>query len=105
MKKLLLSLLLFPTLLLGQFSGPSDSDTSDREGGASLVWLGTPSNASESVSNIRVGDTIVLGIKISSYTTSKTSIDYAHIDVQIDKRLYTYQNETFSTEVSNNSNL
>tara|TARA_R110002012_G_scaffold280463_2_gene468981 strand:+ start:79 stop:2388 length:2310 start_codon:yes stop_codon:yes gene_type:complete len=103
MKKLLFSLLLFPSLLLGQFSGPSDSDTSDREAGASLVWLGTPSNASESVSNIRVGDTIVLGIKISSYTTSKTSIDYAHIDVQIDKRLYTYQNETFNTEVSNNT--
>jgi len=103
MKKLLFSLLLFPTLLLGQFSGPSDSDTSDREAGASLVWLGTPSNASESVSNIRVGDTIVLGIKISSYNASKTSIDYTHIDVQIDKRLYTYQNETFSSEVSNNT--
>ena len=103
MKKLLFSLLLFPSLLLGQFSGPSDSDTSDREAGASLVWLGTPSNASESVSNIRVGDTIVLGIKITSYESSKTSIDYAHIDVQIDKRLYTYQNETFNTEVSNNT--
>ena len=103
MKKLLLSLLLFPSLLLGQFSGPSDSDTSDREAGASLVWLGTPSNASESVSNIRVGDTIVLGIKVTSYNSSKTSLDYAHIDVQIDKRLYTYQNETFNTEVSNNT--
>ena len=103
MKKLLFSLLLFPTLLLGQFSGPSDSDTSDREAGASLVWLGTPSNASESVSNIRVGDTIVLGIKVTSYNSSKTSLDYAHIDVQIDKRLYTYQNETFNTEVSNNT--
>ena len=103
MKKLLLSLLLFPTLLLGQFSGPSDSDTSDREGGASLVWLGTPSNASESVSNIRVGDTIVLGIKLTSYNASKTSIDYTHIDVQMDKRLYTYVNETFSSEVSNNT--
>jgi hypothetical protein len=103
MKKLLFSLLLFPTLLLGQFSGPSDSDTSDREGGASLVWLGTPSNASESVSNIRVGDTIVLGIKLTSYNASKTSIDYTHIDVQMDKRLYTYVNETFSSEVSNNT--
>ena len=103
MKKLLFSLLLFPSLLLGQFSGPSDSDTSDREGGASLVWLGTPSNASESVSNIRVGDTIVLGIKLTSYNASKTSIDYTHIDVQMDKRLYTYVNETFSSEVSNNT--
>ena len=103
MKKLLFSLLLFPTLLLGQFSGPSDSDTSDREGGASLVWLGTPSNASESVSNIRVGDTIVLGIKLTSYNASKTSIDYAHIDVQIDKRLYTNTGHEFSTEVSNNN--
>ena len=103
MKKLLFSLLLFPTLLLGQFSGPSDSDTSDREGGASLVWLGTPSNTSESVSNIRAGDTIVLGIKISSYNASKTSIDYAHIDVQIDKRLYTHLNQTFNSEVSGNS--
>jgi len=100
-----IALMLIPTLVLGQFSGPSDTDTSDREGGASLVWLGTPSNASESVSNIRVGDTIVLGIKISSYNASKTSIDYAHIDVQIDKRLYTYlnQNPTFSSEVSGNS--
>jgi len=103
MKKLLFSLLLFPSLLLGQFSGPSDSDTSDRDGGASLVWLGTPSNASESVSNIRVGDTIVLGIKLTSYNASKTSIDYTHIDVQMDKRLYTYVNETFSSEVSNNT--
>lgn len=98
-----MALMLIPTLGLAQFSGPSDSDTSDREAGASLVWLGTPSNASESVSNIRVGDTIVLGIKITSYNSSKTSLDYAHIDVQIDKRLYTYQNETFNTEVSNNS--
>lgn len=98
-----IALMLIPTLGLAQFSGPSDSDTSDREAGASLVWLGTPSNASESVSNIRVGDTIVLGIKITSYNSSKTSLDYAHIDVQIDKRLYTYQNETFNTEVNNNS--
>lgn len=98
-----IALMLIPTLGLAQFSGPSDSDTSDREAGASLVWLGTPSNASESVSNIRVGDTIVLGIKITSYNSSKTSLDYAHIDVQIDKRLYTYQNETFNTEVSNNT--
>ena len=105
MKKLLFSLLLFPSLLLGQFSGPSDSDTSDREAGASLVWLGTPSNASESVDNIEVGDTIVLGIKITSYESSKTSIDYAHIDVQIDKRLYTYQNRTFNSEVTGNSNF
>ena len=105
MKKLLFSLLLFPSLLLGQFSGPSDSDTSDREAGASLVWLGTPSNASESVDNIEVGDTIVLGIKITSYESSKTSIDYAHIDVQIDKRLYTYQNQTFNSEVTGNSNF
>jgi hypothetical protein len=105
MKKLLFSLLLFPTLLLGQFSGPSDSDTSDRDGGVSLVWLGTPSNSSESVSNIRVGDTIVLGIKVTSYNASKTSIDYAHIDVQIDKRLYTYVGQTFNTDASGNSNF
>jgi len=105
MKKLLFSLLLFPSLLLGQFSGPSDSDTSDRDGGASLVWLGTPSNSSESVSNIRVGDTIVLGIKVTSYNASKTSIDYAHIDVQIDKRLYTYVGQTFNTDASGNSNF
>ena len=98
-----IGLMLIPSMVLGQFSGPSDSDTSDREAGASLVWLGTPSNASESVSNIRVGDTIVLGIKISSYNASKTSIDYAHIDVQIDKRLYTKTGHEFSTEVSNNS--
>ena len=105
MKKLLFSLLLFPSLLLGQFSGPSDSDTSDRDGGVSLVWLGTPSNSSESVSNIRVGDTIVLGIKLTSYNASKTSIDYAHIDVQIDKRLYTYVGQTFNTDASGNSNF
>ena len=47
-----IGLMLIPSMVLGQFSGPSDSDTSDREAGASLVWLGTPSNASESVSNI-----------------------------------------------------
>ena len=71
MKKLLFSLLLFPSLLLGQFSGPSDSDTSDREAGSSLIWLGTPSNSSESVDNIEVGDTIVLGLKITRYNDNK----------------------------------
>ena len=99
----LYSLILIPSIAFSQFSGPSDSDTSDREAGASLVWLGTPSNASESVDNIEVGDTIVLGIKITDYRTNKTNLHYAHIDVQIDKRLYTYLGQEYNSGTNNNS--
>jgi hypothetical protein len=105
MKKFLLSLLLFPSLLLGQFSGPSDSDTSDREAGSSLVWLGTPSNSSESVDNIEVGDTIVLGLKITSYNANKDSLQYAHIDIQIDKRLYTWLGQEYNSGTTGNSDF
>ncbi len=85
MKKFLLILLLLPSLVLGQFSGPTSTQVSDGEGAATLVWLGTPSNSSESVSNIRPGDTIVMGIKIHNYKNNNP-ITYAHIDVQYDKR-------------------
>ena len=99
MKKFLLILLLLPTLVFGQLGGPTASDVSDGEGAATLVWLGTPSNSSESIANIRPGDTIVMGIKIHNYKNNN-AITYAHIDVQYDKRMYTKINHVFSSSAS-----
>ena len=104
MKKFLLILLLLPTLVLGQFSGPTSTDVADGEGAATLVWLGTPSNSSESVSNIRPGDTIVMGIKIHNYKNNN-AITYAHIDVQYDKRKYTKINHVFHTSANGTSHF
>lgn len=104
MKKFLLILLLLPSLVFGQFSGPTSTQVSDGEGAATLVWLGTPSNPSESVSNIRPGDTIVMGIKIHNYKNNNP-ITYAHIDVQYDKRKYTKVNHVFSSSASGTSHF
>ena len=104
MKKFLLILLLLPSLVLGQFSGPTSTQVSDGEGAATLVWLGTPSNANESVSNIRPGDTIVMGIKIHNYKNNN-AITYAHIDVQYDKRKYTKINHIFNSSASGTSHF
>ena len=104
MKKFLLILLLLPFLVFGQFSGPTSTQVSDGEGAATLVWLGTPSNSSESVSNIRPGDTIVMGIKIHNYKNNNP-ITYAHIDVQYDKRKYTKISHVFSSSASGTSHF
>ena len=104
MKKFLLILLLLPSLVFGQFSGPTSTQVSDGEGAATLVWLGTPSNSSESVSNIRPGDTIVMGIKIHNYKNNN-AITYAHIDVQYDKRKYTKISHVFSSSASGTSHF
>ena len=104
MKKFLLILLLLPSLVFGQFSGPTSSQVADGEGAATLVWLGTPSNSSESVANIRPGDTIVMGIKIHNYKNNN-AITYAHIDVQYDKRMYTKINHVFHTSASGTSHF
>ena len=104
MKKFLLILLLLPFLVFGQFSGPTSTQVSDGEGAATLVWLGTPSNSSESVSNIRPGDTIVMGIKIHNYKNNN-AITYAHIDVQYDKRKYTKISHVFSSSASGTSHF
>lgn len=104
MKKFLLILLLLPTLVFGQFSGPTSTQVADGEGAATLVWLGTPSNSSESVANIRPGDTIVMGIKIHNYKNNN-AITYAHIDVQYDKRMYTKINHVFSSSASGTSHF
>ena len=104
MKKFLLILLLLPSLVFGQFSGPTSTQVSDGEGAATLVWLGTPSNSSESVSNIRPGDTIVMGIKIHNYKNNNP-ITYAHIDVQYDKRKYTKISHVFSSSASGTSHF
>jgi len=104
MKKFLLILLLLPTLVFGQFSGPTSSQVADGEGAATLVWLGTPSNSSESVANIRPGDTIVMGIKIHNYKNNN-AITYAHIDVQYDKRMYTKINHVFHTSANGTSHF
>ena len=104
MKKFLLILLLLPTLVFGQFSGPTSTQVADGEGAATLVWLGTPSNSNESVANIRPGDTIVMGIKIHNYKNNN-AITYAHIDVQYDKRMYTKINHVFSSSASGTSHF
>lgn len=104
MKKFLLILLLLPSLVFGQLGGPTSSDVSDGEGAATLVWLGTPSNSSESISNIRPGDTIVMGIKIHNYKNNNP-ITYAHIDVQYDKRKYTKISHVFSSSASGTSHF
>jgi hypothetical protein len=104
MKKFLLILLLLPTLVFGQLGGPTASDVSDGEGAATLVWLGTPSNSSESIANIRPGDTIVMGIKIHNYKNNN-AITYAHIDVQYDKRMYTKINHVFSSSADGTSHF
>mgnify|MGYP000851900697 FL=1 len=104
MKKLLYILLLLPSLVFGQLGGPTSSDVSDGEGAATLVWLGTPSNSSESISNIRPGDTIVMGIKIHNYKNNNP-ITYAHIDVQYDKRKYTKISHVFSSSASGTSHF
>ena len=104
MKKFLLIFLLLPTLVFGQFSGPTSTQVADGEGAATLVWLGTPSNSSESVANIRPGDTIVMGIKIHNYKNNN-AITYAHIDVQYDKRMYTKINHVFHTSANGTSHF
>ena len=104
MKKFLLILLLLPTLVFGQFSGPTSSQVADGEGAATLVWLGTPSNPNESVANIRPGDTIVMGIKIHNYKNNN-AITYAHIDVQYDKRMYTKIDHVFHTSANGTSHF
>ena len=89
MKKLLLVLLL-PLTALAQMSGPTSTDVADGEGAAGLVFLGTTENANESLSNVQVNDTIVLGFKLTNWLSGTNSITYAHIDFQYNKNAYTY---------------
>ena len=94
MKKLLFFLLI-SYLTLAQFSGPTSTDVADGEGAAGLVFLGTTANASESLSNVQVNDTIVLGLKLTNWLSSTNSITYAHIDFEYNKNAYTYIDETY----------
>ena len=94
MKKLLLVLLL-PLTALAQMSGPTSTDVADGEGAAGLVWLGTTENANESLSNVQVNDTIVLGYKLTNWLSSTNSITYAHIDFEYNKNAYTYIDQTY----------
>ena len=103
MKKLLL-LLLLPLTALAQMSGPTASDVEDGEGAAGLVFLGTTENANESLSNVQVNDTIVLGIKLTNWLASTNEITYAHIDLQYNKNAYTYIDETYMASSGNPQN-
>ena len=109
-RSFLILILFLPTLVFGQFNGvdlgflgPSDSDTSDREASASLVWLGITSDENKAISDIVAGDVIELGIKINNYQ-SITSLGYAHIDLQIDKRLYTFNGYEFDSDLQASGN-
>ena len=107
MKKLLL-LLLLPFLGLAQMSGPTSDDVADGEGAAGLVFLGTTANANESLGNVQVNDTIILGIKLTNWLAGSAEvtgneITYAHIDVQYNKNAYTWIDETYHASTSNSN--
>ena len=102
MKKLLLVLLL-PLTALSQMSGPTPTEVSGGEGAAGLVFLGTTENANESLSNVQVNDTIILGIKVTNWLASTNDITYAHIDVQYNKDAYTWIDETYHASTTNSN--
>ena len=102
MRKLLLTLLLIPTLIIGQMSGPTSTDVANGEGAAGLVWLGSPSNANLAINDVEVNDTIVFGIKLTNWLASTDSITYAHIDVEYNKNAYTYLGSTYLAPSSDN---
>lgn len=104
MKKLLLVLLLLPITSLAQLSGPTAADVADGEGAAGLVFLGTTENANESIGNVQVNDTIVLGFKLTNWLSGTNSITYAHIDFQYNKNAYTYIDETYMASSGNPQN-
>lgn len=103
MKKLLLLLLLLPFVGLAQLSGPTSTDVADGEGAAGLVFLGTTANANESLSNVQVNDTIILGLKLTNWLSSTNDITYAHIDLQYNKNAYTYIDETYYANTTNSN--
>tara|TARA_B100001564_G_C20669339_1_gene685319 strand:- start:2981 stop:4810 length:1830 start_codon:yes stop_codon:yes gene_type:complete len=95
MRKLLLLLTCFPTMLLGQLSGPTADSVTNGEGAAGLIWLGSPSNANLAIADVEVNDTIVFGIKLTNWLSDTHDITYAHIDVEYNKNAYTYLETTY----------
>lgn len=103
MRKLLL-LLFIPFLGLAQMSGPTSTDVADGEGAAGLVFLGTASDATTTLADVQVNDTIVLGLKLTNWLSSTNSITYAHIDFEYNKNAYTYIDETYMASSGNPQN-
>jgi len=93
MKKLLLLLILIPTLLLGQLTSSVDGIDID------LVYSGTTADANKLLNKVQVNDTIVVKLNLSNL--SSNTITYVHVDVQYN--INAYARVAYSFDVPTNA--